>query len=933
MPDQKTAVILRGRLRVFSGKVLCKIRSVLLKMQRAVAGQFAPGSLSKTSPKRPGQTARIRQLQRATIKPDAALKILKSHLKDPAVARTKHFSNSARSSEILDLFDRIINSIEAANPAQDDLSRLVALVLESNSPVGMELALLAVIASEKKFDTWYCETAGYAELLEKAPILTVERLRRAHRLGLVDLKRSLAETCAEPSAAKLVDMMEWVWAVLHFSHGGPSTALALELYETSWRSAIPADLRTYGHQLILALGKLGDEALVRNADLLDLVDTGNVAFRVARASLLLSMGQPQRTEEALKELRAVVAEEPLNKTALRLLGYQSQTNEHLPDAELYFGRLFWIERNVKIGHLYLKSLLRRKKYKQAAALEQELHAKQPVVRGPATAAFEQFWAIATTTPYRGESLAENAPRSLECCDQLLEIINAAQPCDIEDLSSMQPVFQTLRDRSMRVRRVYHQSGVPVWDMHGYVDGEFFSLIEAKCALLLAATQKKILELYVDLPSIRYDFFVPARLSEAVISHTQHGDLSSAQQILDSMTARFADEDWIHDIREKLQFQISAKTPNPLEARNSKRITMVEQSTFFAETKLPVRTTEAAPESGEYLFNNLGSIERRHFSSEPWIIREVAGRVTLLDAEIVVMDGRLIKPEWFHVLHYPVATTSLQMANDVEAVYRATIPRVVDTPVIVLHNNDIARVKNYFHQLILTLSRVTWFMKEHGGLGGRKLVVPAQTSARFLEALAMVGVAASDLYLAEDGSEIEFKDAVLVSSVQHLSADAIKRLRESLWAAAGVDPTAEPTRKLLVMRDAQGDRRCFEEPEIRKKAFAKGYEEVWPERMSLQDQITTFAGASAVVGLCGGSFTNLAFCHDGIPIVAISKRELYGPTFVEMALSLGQKYRWLLGSNMQTQMIAGIVNCAYHLNPTDIEDALAWSEEEIAAGRS
>jgi glycosyl transferase family 61 len=74
----------------------------------------------------------------------------------------------------------------------------------------------------------------------------------------------------------------------------------------------------------------------------------------------------------------------------------------------------------------------------------------------------------------------------------------------------------------------------------------------------------------------------------------------------------------------------------------------------------------------------------------------------------------------------------------------------------------------------------------------------------------------------------------------------------------------------------------------------GFEVIYPETLSMADQVRLFSEAGAVVGQGGAAFTNLAFAPDGIRVLMITKEEVAYPTYVDLSTVLDQHYRWLLG---------------------------------------
>jgi capsular polysaccharide biosynthesis protein len=164
---------------------------------------------------------------------------------------------------------------------------------------------------------------------------------------------------------------------------------------------------------------------------------------------------------------------------------------------------------------------------------------------------------------------------------------------------------------------------------------------------------------------------------------------------------------------------------------------------------------------------------------------------------------------------------------------------------------------------------------------------------------------------------------MVSPIEFLAEEAVRTMRDLVWKNLKISANAIPTRKLIVLRRGQVNRRTFDEHALVEQAVNAGYEEVYPEKMNFEDQVRLFSEASSIIALSGASLTNLIFARDEIAVVGISKSAVYSPTFVEISLALRQKHCWLLGQNQKLDNYLGVISSSYSLNHDEIAVALEW----------
>lgn len=101
------------------------------------------------------------------------------------------------------------------------------------------------------------------------------------------------------------------------------------------------------------------------------------------------------------------------------------------------------------------------------------------------------------------------------------------------------------------------------------------------------------------------------------------------------------------------------------------------------------------------------------------------------------------------------------------------------------------------------------------------------------------------------------------SIPKWSVDALNQLFPPQQSA-----DAKPHRKLYLSRKKAGRRQINNETEVAAFLQHKGFETVFPEQMTIQEQADLFRQASIVAGPSGGAFTNIAFCRPGTTIINV-----------------------------------------------------------------
>jgi capsular polysaccharide biosynthesis protein len=138
----------------------------------------------------------------------------------------------------------------------------------------------------------------------------------------------------------------------------------------------------------------------------------------------------------------------------------------------------------------------------------------------------------------------------------------------------------------------------------------------------------------------------------------------------------------------------------------------------------------------------------------------------------------------------------------------------------------------------------------------------------------------------------------VIHVKHLSlldADPfdpiwLVRLRDRLVG----DIEGETPARLYISREKCHYRKLRNEAEIWPELEKHGFEKVFLEDLTLEQQIQKLQSADVVLGVHGAGFANVLFCRPGTRIIEIQDPEDPNPHFYALAALLGLDYCLLIG---------------------------------------
>jgi len=176
------------------------------------------------------------------------------------------------------------------------------------------------------------------------------------------------------------------------------------------------------------------------------------------------------------------------------------------------------------------------------------------------------------------------------------------------------------------------------------------------------------------------------------------------------------------------------------------------------------------------------------------------------------------------------------------------PRFAELPIVV----DAGMPPQHLEYLRVLVPNPVVEIPAGAGLRCRELIVASQTT--FIPV---------DL-IRDHGVPPEKEGGFSVATIEAIR----RRVREAL------PPPAAPSRKLYLSRQGRDGRRPFNEDAVVAAMAARGFETVFTEGMSFQEQVRLFQSAKAIVAPNGSAVLNVIFAPREVDLFLLSQRGLF-----------------------------------------------------------
>jgi len=164
--------------------------------------------------------------------------------------------------------------------------------------------------------------------------------------------------------------------------------------------------------------------------------------------------------------------------------------------------------------------------------------------------------------------------------------------------------------------------------------------------------------------------------------------------------------------------------------------------------------------------------------------------------------------------------------------------------------------------------------------------PADTPAFGLRWLQLLGIQPEQIVLYDTDHELLELDTLLIPTTLHngvrtspVLADVVAFMRRAI----SLPPVNNQPQRMFISRSKTSQSRpLVNRSQIEAMAVKAGFSLVYPERMSLQEQVALFAGARQIVGEYGSALHSSMFAAPGTVVCAIRGSEIH-PGFIQSGI--------------------------------------------------
>jgi len=198
-------------------------------------------------------------------------------------------------------------------------------------------------------------------------------------------------------------------------------------------------------------------------------------------------------------------------------------------------------------------------------------------------------------------------------------------------------------------------------------------------------------------------------------------------------------------------------------------------------------------------------------------------------------------------------------------------------------------RNYSHWLQWHLVKVVLLREQRAGL---PFIVPGRLSKPAGRSLELLGARQEDTI--PISSSIVDVDELTFVAMDDYRPSLLRALRDAIVR----DP--DPKRKIYISREKAERRHLREEASCWELLQQRGYERVFMEDLSFDDQLELMREAAVLVTPHGTGMANMIFAPPGLQVVEIADAGFPNPQFYALAAALGHPYWLVRGRPLGTQ---------------------------------
>lgn len=218
--------------------------------------------------------------------------------------------------------------------------------------------------------------------------------------------------------------------------------------------------------------------------------------------------------------------------------------------------------------------------------------------------------------------------------------------------------------------------------------------------------------------------------------------------------------------------------------------------------------------------------------------------------------------------------------------------------------------NHSHWLTAHLPKLLW-LRNHNLLD--KVILPPNRTKTMNDSLSMLGLVPDD-FLTYDESRPLFVKQLTVMDTDRFHPELLRLVP----AAYGVNEAEAPYRRVFISRAKASRRKLVNEEEIWSLLEPHGFQRVFMEDLTFQEQVKLMQETSVLLAPHGAGLTNMMFCPQGAKIVEIADLSFPNPNFYAVASAMKHQY-WII--NAQSVGEAHPLEKDMYVDPITIKEML------------
>lgn len=194
--------------------------------------------------------------------------------------------------------------------------------------------------------------------------------------------------------------------------------------------------------------------------------------------------------------------------------------------------------------------------------------------------------------------------------------------------------------------------------------------------------------------------------------------------------------------------------------------------------------------------------------------------------------------------------------------------------------------NYSHWLTAHLPKLL-LLRRRGALSD--VMLPNNLKSYVDESLRLYGFTPENFRTFEPGRRLEVEELTLLGT-DRFRPELLRMVREDCPLPA----PQNPSRRIYISRAKAPRRRLLNEETIWPILERAGFERVFMEDLSFEEQVRLMRETAILFAPHGAGLTNMMFCPEGTHVVEIANLSFPNPNFYAVAAAMGHHY-WLLSA--------------------------------------